>query len=239
MQWLLLGLTLEVMLTCYLITLAHRSSGKSLRYKNGIPKCKDSIPHTTACPRDPKLHSSPAWGHQSLPQRCWRMLVCPGCPHGCPGPLLGWWGGSQALTLCPASSQGISPGSPAPREPQALFAPWYHLSRWEVHVRSTNSNHRPLETETLSLVVYIQHSYFRPSWLPKLLLNNAERNFPPPFECQNLAAFGIRYHFFFPWMHVVYLTIHNGSYKNTLFYFSYRHLANGWSNLVRLLYFIQ
>lgn len=40
-------------------------------------------------------------------------------------------------------------------------------------------------------------------------------------------------------MQVVYLTIHNGSYKNTLFYFSYRHLANGRSNLVRLLCFIQ
>lgn len=167
----------------------HHSCSPKLWYKIVIPKCRDSNPNTTACPIDPEPQSSPAWDHQSLPQRCWRMLVCPGSPHGCPAPMLGWCSGFHALTLLPAS-RWTPPESPAP------FASQYPLSRWGVHVRSTNSHYRSLGTQTLSLVVYIQHSDFRSPWLPKVLLKNAGRNFPPPSKCQNLAAFKIGYQLF-------------------------------------------
>ena len=141
------------------ITLAHKRSGKSLRCETGSPKCRDSIPHTAACPMDPEPHPAQPSPGPSVPAP--EMLWHAGLPW-----LLPCWGGGMGPRLWHFAL-------PAPRKPPALIAPWYLLSRWEVCLRSTNSSHRPLGTEILSLVVYIHHSYFRSSWLSKVLLNNA------------------------------------------------------------------
>lgn len=147
-------------------------------------------PSCTSSPMDPEVHSSPARA----------ISPCLGDALGCCSAQAALW-----LSYSLAGVLGWVPGSDTPPcqlpggpllTPQLLGSSQlflHPLSRW-VHVRWSNLN---LGVVTLSLVVYIQHSHLRLFWLSKVLQNNAERNFHP-FECQNVAVLGIRYHFFFP-----------------------------------------
>lgn len=157
----LLALTAEVLLTCYCSPhhLPSRSE-KSLRYGICIPKFRDFIPHM---PHGPRAPFQPSPGPPVPAPEVLRDAGLPCLPPSLSCSLagvVGWVPGSGAP---PARPQ--PPGSP-----QLCLHPDTPFEGEKYVLDQPTPITDPLE-QSLSLV-YMQHSYFRSSWLPKIILSN-------------------------------------------------------------------